>query len=283
MRLTIILGSLLLTCSACAFSIPADWGSSTISVAGLTVEHDDGVFTIDGVELRHSRWVDVVGPRGAEADMHFSTATEVIELGPSADAAYALQVLLYSEVEGDGEVALEGGRLVARSTGEHKLLINAVKGKVPDGLALNCESGMGNVKLAGFSGGQDLGIEVGMGSATLTGCSVGAIAIKAGMGGVDFKGVNAGVADIDAGMGGAEFEACNLEGFTGDFGMGSVTVRASHVARIEADIGMGSMTLVNSTVDSLSADLGMGDLVLKGTARPRSFDADVGLGSVFED
>ena len=279
MRLVIILTAVLLAGTGCVFRID-DWGSSAFNVAGLSIEKDGDVITVDGVELHHHRLVDVTAERGGETDLFFYTGTGDIELGPSESGGYALQVELWSEVEGDGEVSIEGGRLATHSPGGHTLFVNGITGVVPDGLDLRIDSGLGDVSLAGFAGGQDLHVEAGMGGASVTGCTIGTVDVDAGMGSVTLKGVNGRAAVVDAGMGSAEIEACTVGRLEADCGMGSLTIRSSAVESLEADVGMGSMRVLDCAVGALAADVGMGDLVLRGTARPEAFEVDVGLGSL---
>ena len=170
--------------SACVVNIPASWfgsSSSSFELDGVKIHYDDGVFEIDGVELEHDRWISLGGTLdAASTKLQVLTATGSIDVEASEDRAYALDVHLYSEIEGDGEVLFEHGRLVARSAGGHKLLVNEVRGRAPDGLDARFESGMGHVVVRGFSGPR-MDIDTGMGDVDATSLRVSELVIGAGM------------------------------------------------------------------------------------------------------
>lgn len=117
---------------------------------GHEVSVDDGVVRVDGVRLRHERWVSVAHSAAQGAPFEVDVATGPVELH-GVEGPVEFEVLLHSRHEGDGHVQVEDGRLVAHGD-RGAVFINGVRGCAPRGAALRVGSGTGWVELHDFAG-----------------------------------------------------------------------------------------------------------------------------------
>lgn len=283
-RTMLLIGALALAGTACVFEIPPSWvHAEHLTWDGREVEEDDGILTVDGVELNHSRWVTVTGrlDEASASSLELRTATGTIDVVSSGDASYELDVDLHSEMEGDGEVFLEQGRLIAKSVGDYMLFINEIRGRAPDGVDLRVESGMGMVEVRGFSGGHEIRLDTGSGDARASACKVSTLRVDADMGEVLLDEVVGHGLELDVGMGNANIHASAFEWVNGDLGMGNASIHDSTIRSLVVDLSMGNLRLVDTQVTRLEGDCGMGHVILEGNSpRPEIMDLDMGVGNI---
>lgn len=283
-RTRLLIGAMALIGTACVFEIPAGWvHSDHVTWDGREVEERDGVFTVDDIELKHHRWVTVSGTvdDSSGSTIELRTATGTIDVVSSGTASYELDVLLHSEMEGDGEVLLEAGRLVTRSVGDYMLFINEIRGQAPEGVDLRIGSGRGSASISGFAGGREIRMEVGMGGVRAQACKVSTLVIDAGMGEVSVEGVQGRELGLDAGMGNVDLLSVHFDHVDSDVGMGNAQIRDSTIDSLVVDLGMGNLRLIDTVVGHLEADAGMGNVSLEGDSPPpETMDLDLGVGNL---
>jgi hypothetical protein len=232
-------------------------GETTCVVDGREVCVDGDVVRVDGVRLRHERWVGVSHAGAAGALFDVTVASGPVELhGVEGPAAF--EVLLHSEHEGDGSVALEDGRLVAHGD-RGEVFINGVRGCAPRGAALRVSTGTGVVELHGFAG-PSLSVGSGTGPVRLHGCEPRTLAVDSGTG------------DVLVERGSAE--EARLGSGTAD-----ITVRGARLASLQAASGTGDVRLDGCEIGRLHAESGTGDLVVSG-GRVQQLHHQLGTGEV---
>ncbi|HEX5009175.1 MAG TPA: DUF4097 family beta strand repeat-containing protein [Planctomycetota bacterium] len=244
-----------------------DWGDgSTCTVDGQSVRvSDDGVVEVDGVELHHQRWVDVTAALGDGQLFHASTASGPIELH-GVDGPGQLSVLLHSEIEGDGSVVLEDGKLEARD-GQGKVFLDAVRGSLPRTLELSLSSGIGQIELRDFGGGPHIQVENGTGEVLVADCSAPAVELKSGTGDVRVERgqvdrFQASIGTSDLTCQGGHFGDADVQSGTGD-----VSFLRCEIGHLQASAGTGDVILDGGSVDRLNHELGTGGLQLRGGVR----------------
>jgi len=87
------------------------------------VSEANGIVYDNGTALPHHRWVAVAVPEGTKA-LTLESPTADIDVTAGAPA---LEVQVWSEVEGDGAVALTDGKPVVSSSSGRVVLINGVR------------------------------------------------------------------------------------------------------------------------------------------------------------
>jgi len=245
----------------------ADWGScSTCCVDGASVRiANDGVVEVDGVELRHQRWVDVTVALGEGQLFHASTASGPIDVH-GVDGQGQLSVLLHSEIEGDGSVVLEDGKLEARD-GKGKVFLDAVRGSLPRKAELSLSSSIGEITLRDFGGGPHIQVENGTGETLVADCFAPAVELKSGTGDVrvergqvDRFQASIGTSDLTCQSG--HFGDADVQSGTGD-----VSFLHCEIGHLQASAGTGDVILDGGSVDRLNHELGTGELQLRGGVR----------------
>ena len=244
-----------------------DWGDSCTSyVDGNEVSVDDeGLVTMNGVELRHQRWVDVAVAPDAAKLFRASTATGPIDLH-GVDGPGALSVLLHSEYQGDGTVALEDGHLVAHGD-RGEVFLDAVRGSLPRGLELSLSSGIGEVALRDFGGGPLIHVENGTGSVLLADCSAPAVELESGTGEIRVDRGSADRLEVDVGTSEVTCQGGKFGTAAVNSGTGDLSFVSCEIGRLKASAGTGDVVIDGGRVDRVDHDLGTGDLQVRGGAQ----------------
>jgi len=263
-----LLGLALLGLPACVFQLGGsggwDWSGPQVhnhtntTINGRQVNVDDGVITVDGVRLNHSRWVQASFDGAPGAPLHVATASGGIELH-AAPGAGSLSVLLHSQVPEDGRVVVKDGELVAE--GERGVVfLDEVHGSLPAGVALRVSTSTGEIQLHGFAGAPGLDVDSGIGDILLDACSAGTVHVQAGTGDVAVRGGAGQQLSVDCGTGdiacnGATFDDARLSSGTGD-----LVVEGCGFKRLQADSGTGDAVIRGGAIVEVHHNLGTGDL-----------------------
>ena len=197
-----------------------------------------GVYSRDGVDLPHHRWVPLAVPEGT-AHLVLTAGTEDISL--TAGTA-AIEVQVFSEVENDGTVALVGGEPVVTSASGHIVAIDGVRGTVPAATELVVTNGTGDVRLVGLQGAPHLRIKCGTGDILLG---------------------DAVLDDVttDCGTGDLKLEGSKLGRLDARCGTGDIRLRGSQVSTGLIKAGTGDVVLSgHSDLGSATTDFGTGEL-----------------------
>lgn len=234
-----------------------DGGHDRVTLHGQEVEVDDGALRVDGVWLRHQRWVDLELASVPGAALEVSVASGPVALD-AAPAGVWLSVLLFSEHEGDGRVALEDGRLVAQ--GERgKVLVDAVRGRLPAGTALRAGSGTGDVQLSGFAG-DSLRAASGTGAVRILCSDARHLEVESGTGAVSVLAGSPQQLRVSSGTGDVALDGVRAESVHASTGTGDIDVRLCEIGRLQADSGTGDLTLRGGRVRELHHELGTGEV-----------------------
>ncbi len=239
-------------------------GQTNCEVGGHSVRVDGDVVRVDGVRLRHQRWVETSHTASPGAPFEVGAASGPIELhGVPGSAAF--HVLLCSEFEDDGHVAVEDGRLVAHA-GRGAVFINGVRGNAPRDAALRVGSGSGPVELHDFCG-PSLSVGSGTGSVSLFGCTAKGVVIESGTGDMTLEGGSADDARLSSGTADIAVRNVYLGSLLASSGTGDLLVSGCEIGRLQAESGTGDLRVSGGHVRELHHALGTGDLEITGGAQ----------------
>ncbi len=253
---------------------------TTVTVFGMSFEDDGQRVTLNGVELPHARWETVTLAPAADAAWEIATGTGPISLTASDSATATLDVEILSELEGDGEVVVEGGRLVSRSADGYASMINAVRGTLPRSLGLTVRSGTGPIALGGFRSDHSLRAETGTSAIEVRDGESARAHITSGVGSIDMSAWVAADLQIETGTSSITLTDVRTEQTSAVTGTGDVFITSSHLGAARIETGTGDAHLVDShCAGRLDFTSGIGDLSLEGGAIGH-LSTDLGLGSV---
>lgn len=226
-----------------------------------SVTERDGQLFLGDVLLAHHREQALSSEGLGDAELRLECPTGLVDIVGMEGAELELVVDLYSELEGDGTIHWEGGRLSARSDQGGAVLINGIRGVVPADMALTVDTGTGQVALAGLTGGQDVRVATGTGPVRLSECELGTLTLDTGTGDLRLEQLQAALLDVDSGTGELAAEGCQLDELRGDSGTGDFRLTDCQVGRGRFDSGTGDVRLVDTLVQDLHASLGAGDVI----------------------
>lgn len=226
---------------------------------------DEGLH-VDGVLLRHSRWVDVEHDFSGIDTLVLHTATGPVELSGAPAGSALLRALVWSEHEGEGEVVIEEGRLRVNPTGAGKVFLNEIGGSVPAGLSLDVATGTAKVSLAGVAHETDLRAVTGTGEIEVTDVSAASIRLETGTAAIRVTGGGSGRLDLDSGTGDVFVVAGKHDKVLIDTGTGDVEITDVSIGRLEFDSGTGDLLLDGGKVENISLSFGTGELTLRNGA-----------------
>lgn len=250
MRMAAGLAALLLLGSACGFIDGVEFG-------GVSVDERDGVMHVEGVPLPHARWVALDLPPGTGALTLESATRELRVVTVATGEAARLEVQLFSELEGDGQVTLAEGMPLATTTSGRRVLINGVRGGVPAGSRLAAHTATGPCVVDATHGLAGVQLESGTGALELRGGPLGEVSLNTGTGPVSLAEATAGEVRVTSGT-------------------GAILVTGLQATRLAAESGTGTVKLLDVTVESLAIDTGTGSIRLEGC---RAVQCKVGSGT----
>lgn len=204
------------------------------------VSEVNGVLYKQGVALPYHRWVPLAVPEGTVA-IRLESPTQQIAVSAGDPA---LEVQVYSEIDGDGTVALANGEPQVSSTSGRAVLINGVRGTLMPGIRLNVSAGTGDIRLQAFDG---AGIE------------------------------------LNTGTGDALLQDCKLPELELKSGTGEVRLEGSDIQKLQARLGTGDLRLRASQLHGGEITSGTGDVVLSGGSSLGTIRPETGTGEVRHD
>jgi hypothetical protein len=249
MRATVLLAGLF-SLAGCGFDVTQFGGHD------YTEHH--GVLVVDGTPLPNKRWVAVDVPVGT-GSLELGSATADIVLSGSPDGASHLEVQLFSEVEGDGSVRVDGGRLVTSSAANRLVIVNGARGTLARGMKLELHSGTGDLRLEGLPELSEVSLDNGTGDVRLTQCATGDVVVVTGTGEVHLDGLKGGKLDVKTGTGEAGLASCSVSMMKLETGTGDVTLSECTSTRTDVKSGTGDVILEGQNVlGTTSYELGTG-------------------------
>ena len=250
MRATVLLAGLLACLPGC--------GLSVTQFGGHDYSEHHGVLVVDGTPLPNKRWVAVDVPVGT-GSLDLGSATADIVLSGSPDGASHLEVQLFSEVEGDGAVRVDGGRLVTSSAAKRLVVVNGARGTLARNMKLELQNGTGDLRLEGLPELSDVRLENGTGDVRLTQCASGDLVVVTGTGEVHLEGLKGGKLDVKTGTGEAGLASCAVSTIKVVTGTGDVTLNECTATRTDVNSGTGDVTLEGQNVlGATNYELGTG-------------------------
>jgi hypothetical protein len=236
----------------------------------VDVSDQNGRLFVGGLSVDHHREVSLLGEwEDEQIPMVLMSPTAAVDLVGCPGTTFELVVDLYTEIEGDGGVELTDGVLTAWSEKDGAVLINGIRGRVPEGLSLDVRSATGDVWLASFMNGQNLRVEAGTGAVAVSGCDVNQIAVDTATGEVRMSDCTAETVSMDLGVGSLAASNCVLADFSGDSGTGNFYFHGSRLGRASFVSAVGDVHLTDTMVSDLDSALGTGSVEVTATARKR--------------
>ncbi|HZM00241.1 MAG TPA: DUF4097 family beta strand repeat-containing protein [Planctomycetota bacterium] len=254
-------------------------GGSWLTIGEHSISEQDGKLVVDDVLLPYERWVEVELAAPGAGRLEVETALGPVELQGAAQESCRLSARVHSEREGDGQVSIEGGRLVATSQQGGKVFLDAVKGSVPEALGLKIVTGTGDVSVERVAKGGPLAIDTGTGEITVRESEPASLTIETGTAAVRLERGGAARVRVDSGAGDVlvvdgTWGTIQVEGGTTD-----CTLQGATAETVILDSGTGTLRLQGCTVGRAKLDSGTGDLVISGGSCQRA-DLDSGTGDI---
>lgn len=274
-RLPALLLTLAALLSACSFS-----SSNQTTVFGMRISEVAGEFSVDGEPVPFARTESVSLDLAGVSALDVATSTGEIVLTGTEGTTAELEVEILSQVEGDGRVVVDGGRLMAVSDADGKVFINVVRGTLPRGVVASVRSGTGDVSLSDLVRSGGLDVESGTGAIVLRGGASDPLDVQAGVGEVAIEGWTTGSLGIETGTSAIRLSGVEATSASITSGTGRVRAADCQVGDARIETGTGDVTWQDSTcTGTLDCTSGTGDLTLSGGAVGR-LETELGLGSV---
>ncbi len=165
-------------------------------------------------------------------------------------------------------------RVTSRDDGDAVTLWVDVEIRVPAGIDVDIENGVGNVSATGIQG--DLSVDTGSGDVTARD-GRGEVSADTGSGDVTITGHTG---EISADTGSGDIEIADVTGdVSADTGSGDVSLADVEAGRVAVGTGSGNIDMERVS-GSISADTGSGDITGRSLSGARTIGADTGSGDV---
>ena len=254
-RLALILAIPLLVLPAC---------QTGARIQGSTVSDHDGRLFMDGAPVDFHREVNLQGELAGPVRLRLSSATATVDVVGGPGSSYELVVDLYTEYEGDGVVELVDDQLVASSEMDGAVLVNGIRGRLPEGVSLEIETGTGDIYVTSFVGTNVvLDLKSGTGNVQVASCNVGEVVVDSGIGDVRATESVARQAVVHMATGSLAAKACEIGVFVGDSGTGDFLFQSSRLDEARFVSGVGDVRLTDTLVSELSSSLGTGRVFME--------------------
>lgn len=203
----------------------------------------DGTWTLDRVELEHTRQVDLAidawPAAGLELDNHVGNV--VVVGGGDSDR---ITVEVHEVAPGDATLSLDPrtGELVARSAEGAPVGIGRIEVRCATALpSLDIETSIGDVEVLDAAIHGELDVESSAGDVRLSGVKAADARIDTGLGDCRLEGCKIGEARVESGCGDVQLHGCDFVDVRADTGLGSIDARASSWVRNAFDTGLGDV------------------------------------------
>ncbi len=267
---------LLLALAGCGFV-------GNVHFDGVSVSDDAGVVSVDGVTLPHARWLALDVPADVTG-LELASATREIRVSTAAPGEAArLEGQVFSEVEGEGALALLEGRLVATPTGAGRVLLNGVRGSVPAGIRLQTRCGVALTSVQAPHGLAGLQARCGTGALELGGGPLGAVGLENGTGATTLSGVRATSVEGKSGTGAWRATDLACDELSVKSGTGSVDLAGVQCQRLRLETGTGDVKLDRCRSTSAFIESGTGDVTQSGDTDLGQADFDLGTGHLRQE
>jgi hypothetical protein len=245
-------------------------GGLTRNMQPFDVSDQNGHVFVGGLPVDHQREVSLSGDwEDGDVAMILISPTASVDLVGCPGTTFELVVDLYTEFEADGGVELADGVLSVWSEKKGAVLVNGIRGRVPEGIRLEVRSATGDVWLSSFTGEQDLHVEVGTGAVAVKDCDVNQMVVSTGTGEVRMSDCTAETVSMDLGVGSLAASNCVLEDFQGDSGTGNFYFHGSRLGRASFVSAVGDVQLTDTVISDLSNSLGTGTVEVTVTGQRR--------------
>lgn len=228
---------------------------------GMSISERGGQLYVDEVLVEHHREVEVALDAAQIGELSLSVPTGLINLEGVPGQQGHLILDVYTEIEGDGEVFMAGGKVKLRSTLRGKLIINGVRGSIPAGMSLDIDTGTGQVLLTALQNADTVEVDTGTGPVRLVDCKVGNLDVDSGTADIRLEGVHGALFDVDTGTGDVVLQDCHFDQLRGDTGTGDFLLTMSQIDSGRFNSGTGDVRLVDTIITHIRASLGTGDVI----------------------
>ncbi len=248
-----------LTLALLASVTVAACGLMTHQARSFDVSDQDGRLFVGGVPVDYHREVTLQG----ELDVEDLTLVLVSQTGPidvvgGPGDSYELVVDLYSEFEGDGDVVVDGGVVAARSQLGGAVLVNGIRGRLPEGVDLDVRTATGDTFVTSFVGRNRVVVESGTGVVHVSSSEVDSVSVDAGTGDVRMTECTSKDVVLRLGVGSFAASGCVVGHLDGDSGTGDFLVHGSRIETAVFASSVGDVWLTDTLVSEIRSSLGTG-------------------------
>ncbi len=225
----------------------------------LDISDHDGRHFVGDIAVDYHQEVSLQGQLAAEGlTLKLMSHTGAIDVVGSPGDSYELVLDLYTEFEGDGMAELDGDGLRAWSDMNGAILINGIRGRLPEGVSLEIQAGTGDVLVTSFFGPGSVDIKNGTGTVSVRSCEVSDVSINSGTGDVRMAQCTVESVRMNMGIGSLAAKDCTLGKLRGDSGTGDFLIHSSRIDHASFVSGVGDVRLTDTLISELHSQLGTG-------------------------
>jgi hypothetical protein len=241
---------------------------TTLNMHGLDVSDHDGRLFVGGAPVDYHREVSLLGElTGSDLRLVLASPTASIDVVGGPGNTYELVIDLYTEFEDDGGVEFEDGQLSTWSDLKGAVLVNGIRGRLPEGVSLQVQTGTGDVLITSFVSGSTVEVETGTGAVAVNSCDVNRISVDSGTGEVRMTECSAQDVRMKLGVGSLAASNCVVGDFRGDSGTGDFFFQGSRLDNASFVSGVGDVRLTDTLVSELVSTLGTGRVEMRTTVQ----------------
>jgi DUF4097 and DUF4098 domain-containing protein YvlB len=206
---------------------------------------------INNVKLEHKREIHLEEELTANK-ITIDIGSGDINISGGKTQTAALDIIIYEKEPGDAEVYIENGKLKTRSKGDYPVYISRVTGTIPEDIAVDFDTGSGDISLKNMHSSERIILEAGSGDVSLSNCQA-----------ID-------KIFIDTGSGDAFIDSLdNINDLAIDTGSGDIKIQNSETERVKFDTGSGDVKILSSKFEEVKADTGSGDIIFDNSSYTR--------------
>lgn len=236
----------------------------TRNMQGVDVSDHDGRLFVGGIPVDYHREVSLLGELSdVDLKIVLVSPTATIDVVGGPGNTYELVVDLYTEYEDDGGVELDDGQFSTWSDVEGAVLVNGIRGRLPEGVSLDVRSGTGDVLITSFVHSRSIKVETGTGSTAVSSCEANKVSVDSGTGEVRMSECTVDDVRLKLGVGSLAASDCVLGRVRGDSGTGDFFFQGSRIDKASFVSGVGDVRLTDTLVSEISSSLGTGKVEMR--------------------
>lgn len=210
-------------------------------LAACQISVNNGSHIVNGIALEHKNQ-SKLSEYYDSSELSVDVGSGNINLTGVVDHQVNLEVEYYEYKPGDASIVIKDGAISYESKSGKPVMIMDVSGTIPQNLALDIDTGSGNISLNNIKSSQKIRLDTGSGDCQISNTKVDELIANTGSGEVNIDNSVATSFEADTGSGDISLSDCRIQSANIDTGSGNLVLLRSKIQHRVFETGSGTLS-----------------------------------------